>query len=241
MGSERRRTPVASKIALPIAGARPTIGHSPAPADGRSLRSSRTVSSTGTSLKRGTRYLDKRPFRDAAVFEFNGLKKRAAQPHDVRALNLIAQVVGVDDGAALEGRDHPHNFHLAGLPVHRNFSTGRDVPQLFVSTAHAETLAGSGFGPPPAEFLGGRFEDCAQPLVLQVLQAEFERVHFYRMGQFVHERFARKVIRGGGQRAIRSLAQGRARAMKADTLVRDFIKSSYARRPRIVVMEFPRG
>jgi hypothetical protein len=30
MGSERIRTPVASKMALPMAGANPTIGHSPA-------------------------------------------------------------------------------------------------------------------------------------------------------------------------------------------------------------------
>jgi hypothetical protein len=33
VGSDRNRTPVASKIALPIAGAKPIIGHSPAPAD----------------------------------------------------------------------------------------------------------------------------------------------------------------------------------------------------------------
>jgi hypothetical protein len=55
MGSERIRTPVASKIALPMAGAKPIIGHSPAPAEGMSLRSRRTVSIVGTSLNRGTR------------------------------------------------------------------------------------------------------------------------------------------------------------------------------------------
>lgn len=55
IGSDRRRMPVASKIAFPTAGARVKIGDSPAPADGRSLRSIRTVSRAGTSLKRGTR------------------------------------------------------------------------------------------------------------------------------------------------------------------------------------------
>src|SRR5262249_12977765 len=54
-GSFRILRPVASKIALPIAGATPTIGVSPAPALARSFRSSSTLSITGVSAKRGTR------------------------------------------------------------------------------------------------------------------------------------------------------------------------------------------
>ena len=54
-GSDRKRRPLASKIAFAMAGARPIIGHSPAPTEGKSVRSSRTVSRTGMSLKRGTR------------------------------------------------------------------------------------------------------------------------------------------------------------------------------------------
>src|SRR5262249_1208003 len=54
-GSERSRTPLASKIAFAIAGATQTIGVSPAPAEATSLRSSSTTSIFGTSLKRGTR------------------------------------------------------------------------------------------------------------------------------------------------------------------------------------------
>ncbi len=54
-GRLRRRTPVAAKIAFPIAGATAMIGVSPAPAEGRSLRSSRTSSIGGTSVNRGTR------------------------------------------------------------------------------------------------------------------------------------------------------------------------------------------
>lgn len=54
-GSARRRSPVASWSALASAGASATIGVSPAPAEGRSLRSRSTVSSGGTSRKRGTR------------------------------------------------------------------------------------------------------------------------------------------------------------------------------------------
>ncbi len=54
-GRPLRRTPVASKTALPMAGAMPSMGVSPAPADGMSFRSIRTASISGTSRKRGTR------------------------------------------------------------------------------------------------------------------------------------------------------------------------------------------
>ena len=54
-GNERNRTPVASKIALPMAGATPSNELSPAPAEGISLRSISTVSNSGTSLNRGSR------------------------------------------------------------------------------------------------------------------------------------------------------------------------------------------
>src|SRR5581483_1892492 len=63
MGSDRRRTPVASKMALAAAGASPISGVSPAPAGGRSLRSSSTTSISGTSPNRGTRYCEKRGLR----------------------------------------------------------------------------------------------------------------------------------------------------------------------------------
>ena len=55
IGRLLRRMPVASKMALPMAGATAMIGVSPAPAEGRSLRSSRIASISGTSRNRGTR------------------------------------------------------------------------------------------------------------------------------------------------------------------------------------------
>ena len=55
IGIPRTRIPVAAKTALPIAGAIATMGVSPAPADGISLRSMRMVSIGGMSPKRGTR------------------------------------------------------------------------------------------------------------------------------------------------------------------------------------------
>src|SRR5450756_1012732 len=54
IGMFRRRVPVAAKMAFPTAGARPTRPVSPAPADGRSLRSTKTISISGVSLNRGS-------------------------------------------------------------------------------------------------------------------------------------------------------------------------------------------
>src|SRR5207253_5932493 len=55
-GIDRNLTPHAAKIAFETAGATPTIGVSPAPAGGRSGRSTRTTSIGGTSYIRGTGY-----------------------------------------------------------------------------------------------------------------------------------------------------------------------------------------
>jgi hypothetical protein len=55
IGMERMRAWTALNRALPMAGAMPMIGVSPAPADTRSGRSRSTVSISGTSLNRGTR------------------------------------------------------------------------------------------------------------------------------------------------------------------------------------------
>src|SRR5262249_35007869 len=63
IGIDRSRTPAAWKIAFPTAGAMHTIGVSPAPAESRSLRSRSTVSRTGASRNRGTRYADRAGFR----------------------------------------------------------------------------------------------------------------------------------------------------------------------------------
>ncbi len=54
-GKGAQARPVASRMALRMAGAMATIGVSPAPSEGRSLRSTSTISMGGTSRKRGTR------------------------------------------------------------------------------------------------------------------------------------------------------------------------------------------
>ena len=54
---------------------------------------------------------------DAAVFELNGFEKRAAEALNVRADDLIAQAVGIDDGSAFECGDETDDLELAGPGV----------------------------------------------------------------------------------------------------------------------------
>src|SRR5437016_6060076 len=104
-------------MAFAIAGARPTMGHSPAPAEGRSLRSSRTVSRAGTSLNRGMRYFDILPLRILPFSNCDRFKQRSTQPLDVGSFDLIAEVVGIHDGAALESGNNANDFHVAELAI----------------------------------------------------------------------------------------------------------------------------
>ena len=83
------RMPVALEMAFPIAGATQTIGVSPAPAEGKSLRSRRIVSSAGRSLNRGTRYCEKKGFSIFPSAKSMASNKAPADPHDHRALDLI--------------------------------------------------------------------------------------------------------------------------------------------------------
>ncbi len=50
--------------------------------------------------------------QDLAVFELNCLKERSADAHHDGAF-LILEVLGVDDGSALEGDDYAFDFHAA--------------------------------------------------------------------------------------------------------------------------------
>jgi hypothetical protein len=76
IGISRKRVPIAAKIALPTVGARPTMPVSPAPAEGRSLRSISTTSIGGVSLNRGTRYCAKMRIQNTAVGKQDRFEER---------------------------------------------------------------------------------------------------------------------------------------------------------------------
>src|SRR6266481_7693822 len=75
---------------------------------------------------------------DATVFEFDGFEERAAEALDVCTDDLIAQAVGIDDGAAFEGGDQTHDADAAGIGVDRDLRAGSDVTSLLVSPGDAE-------------------------------------------------------------------------------------------------------
>ena len=148
IGSDRSRTPAASKMALPIAGAMATIGVSPAPADGRSLRSSRTTSISGVSRNRGTRYFENRAFRILPILELDGLEERTAQSHDHRAFDLVLEMVRIDDRAALEGADGADDLHAAAGAVDRDLGAGGDVAPFLGPARDADAVIGAGLAAP---------------------------------------------------------------------------------------------
>ena len=154
---------MASKMALPIAGAMATIGVSPAPADGRSLRSSRTTSIAGVSRNRGTRYRENRGFVIRPSSILDGFEERAAESHDHGAFDLVLEMVGVDDRAALEGARRADDLNAAGGWVDGDLGAGGDEAAFFGPGRDADSVTGVAFLP-PAEGLGGGLEHGAEPL-----------------------------------------------------------------------------
>src|SRR5207244_4729678 len=126
--------------------------------------------------------------QDVAVLKLDGLKQRAAQSHDVGTLDLVAQIVGIDHGATLEGRNHAQDMKVSSFLIEVDFNAGSDVSALFKSAAHSDTMSGR-FLLTPAELPGSRFEHGAQAIVRQILQAEFQRIHVQRMSDFIRKGF----------------------------------------------------
>src|SRR5205085_2351981 len=109
------------------------------------------------------------------------------------------------------------------------------------SACDAVAVAWRGFCFAPAESFCGRFEHGAQPLVLQILQTEFQRVELNTLRQLVNVHLARKMIGRRSQRAIRTLLERRLRLMKLVALMRNRVNRSQARRAGIVIVKLPSG
>src|SRR5882724_2008580 len=78
---------------------------------------------------------------DAAVFEFDGFEERAAQTLNHRADDLVAQSVGIDDGAAFECFHQANDAHGAGYAVDGYFRTGDHVAAFLVATRKTAAFA----------------------------------------------------------------------------------------------------
>src|SRR6266851_2342712 len=112
---------------------------------------------------------------DAAIFKFDGFEESAAKSLNHRANHLVAQTIGVDDGATLERFDQAHDLNGARFFIHCYFRERRYKTALLVTASDSEPLSVPRFLARPAEGFGGSFEHCAHPRIGKILHAENER------------------------------------------------------------------
>src|SRR4029077_13857396 len=155
--------------------------------------------------------------QDAYIVELDGLEQCSAEAHDVSADDLIAKAIGIYDGAAVEGRQNAQDFDIS-IGGGSDFHKGRDISELFVTSADAVTVMG-GFGSAPAEFLCALDEYGAKPFFFEVQDAKFQGIHLEGVSDFVHVNFAGKMVCGGSEAAIRALAKRRLNGVELDELV----------------------
>ena len=101
--------------------------------------------------------------RISPILELDGLEERTAEPHDHRPFDLVLEMVGVDDRAALEGADRADDLNAAAGAVDGHLGAGGDVAPFFGSGRDADPVIGCALLA-PAERLGGGLEHGAQPL-----------------------------------------------------------------------------
>src|SRR5262249_14807592 len=123
--------------------------------------------------------------QDLAVLEFDRLEQGAADRHNVGALDLVLEVIRIEYPPAVPGSDYPKYLDVARRLVDRNLGAGGDIAALLHSTSDSEPVPQRRLAS-PAEALCRGLKHRAQPLVLQVLESEFQRVHIHGVGQFVH-------------------------------------------------------
>src|ERR1035441_2848297 len=118
--------------------------------------------------------------QDASGGETHFLEKRPANAHHDRTLDLVAQSVGIDHCAALQGLHDASNAHrLGGADV--DLGDRRDMAALLESAGHPEAALGGGFLLAPRGFLRNCFEHGAPPVVGCILQPELQGIHTNRV------------------------------------------------------------
>ena len=140
IGSERRRTPVAWKMALPIAGATATIGVSPAPAEGRSWIDQDGLESRKVAEPRHA-IAGESALRISPVVKLNRFERAPRRAPSHRPLDLVLQVIGIYDCSAFKGRHRADDLQLARSAFHGNLGTCRHVASLLGSAGDADSLA----------------------------------------------------------------------------------------------------
>ena len=170
--------------------------------------------------------------RDLPIAEADLFEERAAEGHGDGALDLVLEVIGINHRAAVEGLHYAQDADAFLFDGH--LGAGGDVAVLLESAGDADALALT-----PSEALGGGLEHGAETIVLQVLETEFERVHFERVGQLIDVHFTREMVGGGGQAAVGSLAERRLGGVESIALVGDVVLAQQGRAAGVVVVALP--
>jgi len=102
---------------------------------------------------------------DAAVCKLNRFEQSASESLNVGADDLIAQAVGIDDGATFKSGDQADYPEFGGSGISDDFRASGDITSLFTSGSDAETLTVFRLLRRPAEFLPGGLENSAEPCV----------------------------------------------------------------------------
>jgi hypothetical protein len=130
-----------------------------------------------------------------AGFQRHFAVQRGAQAEHHRALHLLADVVGVDGGAAVDGCHHPVHADALGIGrVHRHLGhLGHDAAEAVVQRDAARPRCAIGRRCQrlaPAGLVGRLAQHrCMARVVLQQRQAEGQRVLPGHMGRLVDEAF----------------------------------------------------
>ena len=205
--------PVAAKIALPTAGARPTIGVSPAPAEGRSLRSRRTTSIGGHVAEARHAVVREAGVHDPAVRRTRSPRRaRRRSPARSAPSTWLRRPSGLTIAPHSNALDDAARCAPAGLrdrPRSRRRSR-RSRPSRCRRRCRSRG-PGAALARPQPNLSAAASKHGREARVGEVLQPERERVHAERVRQLVHVRLAREVVRRGGEPAVRALPQRRAR------------------------------
>src|SRR5207253_4672656 len=130
------------------------------------------------------------------------VERPARRLHDA-ALDLIANAVGIDRLAAIDGRHCAQYFNAPRFAVDLDVDRKREVCTEILVTREREA-ASAAFAYRvcgPAESHGGHRDDVACPRIVQMTQTEIDWINTRRGGQFIDEALDREDVRVRTERA----------------------------------------
>src|SRR5438067_9808375 len=124
-----------------------------------------------------------------AVLEMHLFAQSRTETHDDSALDLGAQVRGVQDRAAFKNLANVADDDLLLFAVDGDFGAGGNVGAFFRAAGEAHPDAGLLFlyAFAPVESTGGFFEDASETSLFEMSEAELQWVGADGCGEFVHE------------------------------------------------------